>query len=155
MSEKLRKQLREARPNLRAVSPMSFWFILIMGAFNLFIGTAFMFALDPDTNDPTFRAVTQFIPFGVWGALFFILGVLKLWSLKINSWKMARYTLLVGVMMKSSWAIALTIRTFIQPDNAFLNATWLALAFTQMVCYIYFLPPQEMRLFSGNKIEAK
>lgn len=154
MSDKLKKQIQEARPSLRAVSPVSFWFIMLMGLFNLFIGSAFMFALDPDTDDLTFRAITQFIPFGVWGALFVALGIAKLWSLKTNNWKLARYTLLLGVVMKSSWAVALTIRTFYQPDNAFLNATWLALAITQVICYIYFLPPTEPRLPNGGKVKA-
>lgn len=154
MSDKLRQQLREARPSLRAVSPVSFWFIMLMGLFNMFIGAAFIFALDPDTDDVTFRAITQFIPFGVWGILFFVLGVLKLWSLKTNNWWLSRHTLLLGVVMKSSWAVALTIRTFIHPDNAFLNATWVALTITQIVCYIYFLPPTEPRLPNGGKAKS-
>lgn len=153
MRRELKKQIANARPSLKMVSPVSYWFIMLMGLFNLFIGTAFMFALDPDTDDATFRAITQFIPFGVWGILFFTLGVAKLYSLFTNNWILARYTLLTGVIFKSGWGVALTIRTFDQPDNAFLNATWIALAITQIICYIYFLPPTEPHKPSGEEVE--
>lgn len=153
MRHELKKQIAKARPSLKMVSPVSYWFIMLMGLFNLFIGSAFLFALDPNTDDPTFRAITQFIPFGVWGILFMILGMLKLYSLFKNNWVMARYTLLAGVVLKSGWAVALTIRTFNHYDNAFLNATWVALAITQIICYIYFLPPTEPHKPNGEEVE--
>lgn len=153
MRTELKRQIQNARPSLKMVSPVSYWFIMLMGLFNLFIGTAFIFALDPDTSDPTFRAITQFVPFGVWGILFVLLGGFKLYSLFRNNWQLARYTLLAGVIMKSAWGVALTIRTFNQYDNAFLNATWVALAITQIICYIYFLPPTEPHKPNGEEVE--
>ena len=153
MKSKLKREIREARPNLKDVSPMSYWFIMLMGVFNLFIGMAFIIALK-DVDDPVFNVITQVIPFWLWGVIFFALGIAELYSLKVNSWKLARKTLLTGVTLKSGWAVALTLKTLIAaPDNAFLTACWVAIAVTQVICYVHFLPPQEMRLFSGKKME--
>lgn len=150
MRQKLIQEIRAARPHLKNVSPVSYWFIMLMGAFNLFIGLAFLFAINPNTDDPAFRAVTSVIPFGTWSILFIIVGLIKLWAIAVNNWRASRWSLLMGVAIKSGWAVALIVRTFYQADNAFLAATWLALAIAQMTIYIYFLPPTEPRLPDGE-----
>lgn len=154
MSENLRKKLRAARPSLRSVSPVSFWFIALMGIFNLLIGVGFWAALRGVTEDPIFSLVSRVIPFEVWGVMFILLGIAKLAALKVNDWKWARWTLLTGVSLKSGWAVALTLRTVIHPDNMFLTVTWTTIAITQIIVYMYFLPPQEMRMFSGRVMDG-
>lgn len=154
MSESLRKKLREARPRLRDVSPVSYWFIMLMGVFNLIIGIGFALATRGLNDDTIFGLISRVVPFWVWGVLFFGLGVAKLWSLKTNNWKWSRYTLLAGVALKSGWAVALMLRTIENPGNIFLTMTWTTVAITQIICYIHFLPPQEMRLFSGKKMDG-
>lgn len=153
MNPTLKKELRKARPSLRMVSPVSFWFILLMGVFNLIIGVLLMTLFDAG-DDEVLKIITLFVPAWLWGGLFFSLGLAKVWSLHTNNWKWSRWTLLAGVALKSGWAVALIIRTFYIADNAFLALCWLAIALTQIICYIHFLPPQEMRLFGGKRIQG-
>lgn len=154
MSDSLKQKIRAARPSLREISPVSYWFIFLMGIFNLIIGAGFILTLRDAIEDPAFAIIAQLVPFWLWGVLFIILGLFKLAALKLNNWKWARYTLLMGVSLKTGWAIALVLRTFSAPDNVFLTMTWLTIALTQIICYIYYLPPQEMRLFNGKKMDA-
>lgn len=150
MSESLRRKFNAVKPSLRSVSPVSYWFIGLMGVFNILIGIGFFLALQGVAEDPIFGLVAKVVPFSVWGVMFVALGIAKLVALKINNWKLARWTLLTGVALKSGWAIALAIRTMSHPDNMFLTVTWTTIALTQIIVYMYFLPPQEMRLFSGK-----
>lgn len=136
----IEKQLKHARPSLRLVSPASYWFVMLMGFFNIVLGVGFMTALR-GTDDPTLNIVNMFLPFEAWGAIFFALGLVKLYSLVANNWKLSRYSLLSGVALKSVWAIALIIKTTTQADNIFLTITWITVALAQVICYIYFMPP--------------
>ena len=153
MKPELKKELRKARPSLRLVSPVSFWFIALMGIFNLIIGALLMLVFESG-DDEVFRVLTLFVPSWLWGIAFIMLGAAKLVSIYANNWRWARWTLLAGVALKSGWAVALIIRTFIITDNSFLAMCWLTIALTQIICYIHFLPPQEMRLFSGKRIQG-
>lgn len=144
MIETLKHQIEQARPSLRLVSPVSYWFILLMGVFNLLLGTSFILALDANIlSDAAFSTIANLMPVPVWGIMFIVLGVVKISAIKDNNWELARHTLLAGVLLKSGWAVALTFRTFYQPDNIFLNLVWLTIAITQIICYIYFLPPTQ------------
>ena len=153
MTSQLSQEIKKARPSLRLVSPVSYWFILLMGVFNIFLGSAFMVALDDTPDDLALKAISEIIPFFWWGVLFIALGIAKIYSIVANNWTLARYTLLAGVLLKSGWAVALTFRSFYQADNVFLNALWITMALTQIICYIYFLPPTEPRHLDGGVVE--
>jgi len=151
MTRKLKQELKEARPKLRLVSPMSYWFVGLMGIFNLVLGALLLgISNGIDINEPPFKIITAIIPLSIWGLIFIGLGLLKLAALKANSWKWARLTLLMGVTLKSGWAVALIARSMYQPDNAFLTMFWVTIAIVQVLCYIFFLPPH---LYSGKKIK--
>lgn len=141
----LAKELRHARPSLRLAAPMSFWFIGLMGVFNLLLGTFLYLVFKGGVEDKYLHIVTAVIPIKVWAVAFVLLGVAKLYAIKVNSWVWARRTLLIGVGMKSGWAIALIFKTLSQPDNAFLTMLWLTVAITQFLCYVFFLPPHIMK----------
>lgn len=153
MRDKLVDQIRAARPSLRLVSPISYWFVILMGVFNILIGIAFITSLSELTNDLALRAVSKIIPFDTWGFLFILLGVAKLYSIITNSWSLARYSLLAGVLLKSVWAVALVIRSFYEEDVLFTTYMWISMAITQIICYIYFLPPAEPRYLNGAKVK--
>ena len=153
MRYELVKELKEARPSLRAVSPVSYWFIILMGIFNLILGAAFIFAADGLELDSTLQAVVAIVPVWAWALLFTGLGFLKLYAVIVNNWTLARYSLLVGVMLKSGWAVALIIKTLSVPDNIFLSLTWVTISLVQMLCYIHFLPPSEPRKLDGEVID--
>ena len=153
MRDKLVDQIRAARPSLRLVSPISYWFVILMGVFNILIGTAFITSLSELTDGSALRAVSKIIPFDMWGFLFILLGVTKLYSIITNSWSLARYSLLAGVLLKSVWAVALVIRSFYEEDVLFTTYMWISMATTQIICYIYFLPPTEPRYPNGAKVK--
>ena len=153
MRDKLVDQIRAARPSLRLVSPISYWFVILMGVFNVLLGIAFITSLSELTNDLALRAVSKIIPFDMWGFLFILLGVAKLYSIITNSWSIARYSLLAGVLLKSVWAVALVIRSFYEEDCLLTTYMWISMAITLIICYIYFLPPTEPRYLNGAKVK--
>lgn len=137
----IEKQIREARPKLKVASPLSHWIILITGWFNILLGLSMIFAVDSARFTAQLFLVNDYIKFWMWGFVFIAIGLMKLLSLKANNWGLARKSLVVGVSVKATWMVALTIRTFVAPGTAFLNLTWVALALIQMGCYIWFMPP--------------
>lgn len=142
MKEKLKQQLREARPTLRVVSPLAHWVVVIMAVFNLILGAALFLAVDQNRVSAPLLIVNEILTFKIWGALFFAIGLLKLYSIKVNDWNLSRKTLLMGVSVKAMWAVALTIRSIVSPGSIFLNLLWVTVAALQMATYIWFMPPQ-------------
>lgn len=135
------KQLEEARPSLRIVSPMSWWLVHVMGWFNILLGLSFLLAIDQDRITASFLIVNDILTFKFWGIVFILIGIVKLYSLKRNKWGLARKSLLLGVSVKAAWAIALTVRTLVSPGTVFLNLLWITVALLQMGCYVWFMPP--------------
>lgn len=150
MSE-LQKQIQEARPNLKVVSPISHWIVLVMGWFNIVLGLSMIFAVDSERFVASLFLVNDYMPFWLWGWIFVTVGAVKLYALHSNNWELSRRSLMLGVSIKAAWMVALTIRTFVLPGTAFLNLTWIALALIQMGAYIWFMPPN----IQTNKQEKK
>ena len=138
---KLVHELREARPSLRMVTPQSFWFVAAMGVFNILLGLTLMFGIDKSRLSASLIIVNEFTSYAFWGVLFITLGVLKLYSLYSNNWWLSRKTLIFGVSIKAMWSVALIFRIFISPGTVFITLCWLCIAALQMICYIFFMPP--------------
>lgn len=141
MRLQLKRELRKARPNLIRASPLSSWIIMVMAVFNLVIGVSFFFVADLGRFSAPFFIVNDLLTFEIWGIIFFVLGLIKAFSLITNNWGVARASLFIGVSIKAAWMVALTIRTVVDPGTFFLNTLWIALALIQMGAYVYFLPP--------------
>lgn len=154
MTSKLDKELQHARPRLRSVSPLSWWTVLIMALFNLVLGSSLFFGVDQGRFTASLLIVNEFLTYDFWGVVFFSLGLVKLYSLFTNNWKLARSSLFIGVSVKAAWMVALTIRTIVSPGTVFLNVLWITIALLQMGAYIWFLPPAEKVELPGKKEEA-
>lgn len=139
--ETLKHQLEKARPKLKVVSPLAYWIVLVMGWFNIILGTTFIFGIDATRFTAPLLIVNELLTFDFWGAVFIFVGIMKLYSLRVNNWKLARSTLFVGVSIKAAWMIALTIRSFISPGTLLLNILWVTIAVLQIGAYIWFMPP--------------
>lgn len=137
----LEKQIQKARPGLRVVSPSSWWTVLIMGVFNIFLGLSFLFLVDQTRFSASLLIVNDVLTFRFWGIVFVALGLVKLYALYSNNWNMARKSLFFGVSVKAAWMVALTVRTLISPGTFFLNLLWVTIALLQMGAYVWFLPP--------------
>lgn len=151
MTSELDRELQHARPSLRSVSPLSWWTVLVMGLFNLVLGTSLFFGVDQSKIAPSLLIVNDILTYDFWGVIFFSLGLTKLYSLITNNWKLARSSLFIGVSIKSALMVALIIRTFISPGTVFLSVLWAAIALLQMGAYIWFLPPSEKVELPGKK----
>lgn len=138
---KLLHEIREARPSLRIVSPLAHYVVLIMGIFNILLGLTLIYGIDKSRLSASLIIVNEFSSYTFWGVLFIILGIVKLYSLKKNDWKLARNTLIVGVAIKAMWSVALIFRIFISPGTVFITLCWLCIAALQMATYIFFMPP--------------
>lgn len=134
------RELRKLRPRLRTVAPHSYWFVMLLGVFNLLFGASLMAAVDKGKTNSSLLIVNDFFTFQMWGAVFILLGVLKLSALRLNRWRLARLTLMMGVVVKAAWMVALVIRVFVSPGTVIIALLWMTLATAQMLCYIYFLP---------------
>lgn len=150
----IHNKILHARPNLRNVSPLAYWIVLILGLFNIVLGVSLFFALDSSRFSSPLLIVNEVLTFHVWGVIFILLGLTKIWSLISNNWKLAKNTLIVGVIIKASWAIALTIRTLISPGTMFINIIWITLALIQTVTYIFFMPPNIQPVLKRGKGEV-
>lgn len=134
-------ELAKARPTLRMVSPQSHWFVFIMGVFNVALGLTLLFGLDKSRLSAPLIVVNEVFSYTFWAVVFITIGVVKLYALATNNWWLSRKTLLLGVSVKAMWAVALIFRIFISPGTVFLTLMWLTIAALQMVCYIFFMPP--------------
>lgn len=141
MSPDLQKQLREARPNLKVVSPLAHAVIMIFGFFNIFLGISLFFALDESRISSPLLIVNDFFNYRFWGVIFVLLGTFKLASLKFNNWDLSRKSLLLGVAIKAAWSLALVVRALSSPGTWLITILWFALAAIQIATFIYFMPP--------------
>ena len=141
MTKESQKAIQAARPRIRTISPLSYWTILIMGFFNLFIGSMFIFFTGVIKYNAPLLVVNNVITFKVWGVVFIAIGLLKLYSLLINRWDIARNSIIIGVAVKAMWMIALIIRAFIAPQTILFTILWATIALLQMGAYIWFMPP--------------
>lgn len=137
----LQREIRNARPRLRLVSPLVHWVILVMGIFNILLGISLYLAFDAARVSAPLLIVNDLFTYRFWGIVFVALGILKLYSLWANNWNLAKNSLLVGISVKAAWAIALTIRSLTSPGTLLINFIWLALAAIQVGTYIFFMPP--------------
>ena len=135
------KSILHARPKLRTVSPLAYWITFILAVFNVILGVSLFVSFDAHRIATPLIIVNDLFTYQFWGVIFASLGVFKFWALFTNNWKMARQSLIMGVVLKATWAIALTIRTIISPGTLFINLIWIALALIQSMTYIFFMPP--------------
>lgn len=142
MSEQqLRQAIKDARPKLFQVAPLSYslcWGYAIM---NLVLGAGMYLLYRPTPAGQTSPiSIADIVSYQVWGVLFFLLGAVTVYTLITNHWKATRQFQLVGLLFKAIWAIALLIRCFQAPQTILITAVWLLIAYTQAALYIYFLP---------------
>lgn len=141
IKKSLKHQIEKARPKLKVVSPLAYWVVLVMGWFNIILGTTFIIGIDATRFTAPLLIVNEILTFDFWGVVFIMIGIIKLYSLKVNNWKLSRSTLFLGVSVKGAWTIALTIRSFISPGTLLLNILWVTVALLQIGAYIWFMPP--------------
>lgn len=140
----IHKVLREVRPRLKLVSPLTASIILGYGLINILLGLA-MFAYVNPTPNAMLATITGPFTWQFWGILFIALGVFKLYALWKNEWNMMKLSLVIGVFIKFTWAIALFVR-FLEGGSIILLVIWIFFAYIQAVTYINFIPGVKQRV---------
>lgn len=137
--KQITEAIKEARPKLKDVSPLTAKIVLGFSGVNLLLGAG-LASTQSQLARPIVVAPNQ-TSFQLWGAAFFVLGLFMAYFYLRNDWKRIRYTFIVGLVFKLSWFMALAIRYFTTDySNPTLLVVWLFFAYVQMVTYIHFLP---------------
>ncbi len=129
----IEKQLSHIRPSLRIVAPQTYYISWGFAVFNVLAGLSLM-------NFPQ----TQFLIVGAinlkaWAIIFVVMGVLFLYALLTNQWRMLRSLHLMGVMVKTVWLMELVARAIVGKSFV-LVCIWALLLYLQAVTYRYFTP---------------
>lgn len=138
-TREITQAIKEARPKLSVISPLVAKIVLGFGVINVLLGIGLA------TTKAQLASPLVIAPntgaFQLWGALFFVLGVLMLWGYWRNNWKFLRHTFVIGILFKFMWAVALLLRYISgEYSNPTLLMVWLFFAYIQAVTYIHFMP---------------
>lgn len=128
------KRLKEIRPSLKQIAPQTYWSSIGFGLFNVIIGLALI------TNNVLVTLhVVGIIPLNIWGVIFLIHGMLMLFAIATNSWKMARVMHSIAIVIKGAWWCEL-LAIVLTGKGAILLYIWSLLLFLQITIYYYFTP---------------
>lgn len=136
MEPSLHQKIKQARPPLYTIAPLTFSICWGYAIVNLLLGVGLFLLYKPAVP----IAVANILSYQWWGITFFTIGAISVWSLTRNEWHTTRNLLLIGLIAKSIWAIALVIRCFVEPQTIIITIVWLFFAYIQAVTYIYFTP---------------
>lgn len=133
------QKIKQVRPKLRVISPISAAGIAGFAVFNCVLGTALAFE---QARTVEFFIVNEVFSYQVWGGMFVTLGLYMGISLLINSWRNMRWSLLIAIFLKLWWFMALVAREFIQDgnNNLMLIIMWSFITYLQLVLYVNFIP---------------
>lgn len=132
------KKIRQARPRLRDVAPLTTAIVVGYAFMNTTLGVL-LFLTQARTRNLV--VVNDVLTYQFWGTCFVILGLAMFIALKMNVWSVIKKTLIVGVFLKSWWLFALIVRLLSgHQENALLLCIWLFLTYIQVVTYIHFIP---------------
>lgn len=135
--EELQQAIKEARPPLSVVAPLTNAICRGYVAVNIAIGLGMILLYAPTTD---IVIVNNLFTFDFWGAVFIILGLTQWWGLHKNDWQFSKFSLLLGLAVKSCWFVALAVRVLENPSAIVITLVWLFFAYVQAMTYIHFLP---------------
>lgn len=127
------KVLRDIRPKLRVVAPLTYFISWGFAIFNVAISVPLY-----RINEESFLIVGV-VSTKIWAAAFFVMGFLIMYALLKNKWKLDQNLMLLGVFLKSAWLMELIART-VNGKSFILVAIWSLLLYLQFVAYLYFTP---------------
>lgn len=123
-------------PTLKEVNGLLNMVVLAFGFFNLILGAALL--VQP-TSSGDFFIVSGAYGYQLWGASFFLSGLLLLLAHLMNYWTMMRYVLLFLIFNKFVWLTALLTRLVTnEGSDPFLTLFFALSTVIQMGAYIYF-----------------
>jgi hypothetical protein len=136
----VKQKIKDLRPPLRVVAPMTFYITVGFGVLNLVLGLALINT--PESGG--LAIVGKYTPMWLYGVLFLVLGIFGLAVVYKNDWKWIRRTLIMGMLYKSIWFFALLASLFHGGSIAILGL-WLFLIHVQAITYIFFIPAPKIQ----------
>lgn len=133
--QQVKQKIKELRPPLRVVAPMSFYICVGFAILNLVLGITLVNT--PESGG--LAIVGKYTPIWAYGVLFIALGVLGAWTLYKNNWRWIRRTLILGMLYKSIWFYAL-LAVWLKGGSPAILSLWLFLIYVQAMTYIFFIP---------------
>lgn len=127
-------KLNKVRPRFWDVSPLPAAIVLIYGIVNVLMGLAMM------PLDSKNLVVTSVTPWEMWGAFYLGLGLVMLWGLIYNHWKLMRLSMAVGVFAKAIFWISIIVTIPSEPRGIFILLLWSCFVCIQIATYVHFLP---------------
>lgn len=133
-----KNEIRQARPSLRLAAPLTYKISLGFGLLNIGIATALF--QQPDFGGLVIERGVFTTTFWAWVFLTMATGVFV--GLFINSWRLTRWFLMVGLLVKSLFMYALIDLGLRSGFSVVLGVLilWMFLTWVQFWTVVYFLP---------------
>lgn len=136
---KARKTIKQLRPKLKTVAPLTFWICVGFALVNAII-FGILTQVETTVKDVGVPIVTQTLTFDVWGWWFLALSVLMTYGLIRNNWKVLKRALMLGLVSKLLWSYGLLFMIY-KGNPVFVTFTlWAFLAWVQAWTIIFFTP---------------
>lgn len=132
--QEIKQQIKELRPSLRQVAPLSWYIVLGFAVLNIVLGLSLIKL--PVKN---IAIISQYTPSWLYGATFTLLGLTMVWGMIRNNWKLMRRTMAAGLLLKAVFLYAL-ILILLHGGDPYVLSLWLFLTYIQAMAYVFFVP---------------
>lgn len=132
------KQIRQARPKLKIIAPLTNWVIIAYIILNMFVAMSLATTMQPIRNPIVFGGVGRY----AWAVIFAFLGFHLLYGKLTNNWEMIKRNFIVGLITKTLWMYALLYLTYIYGWRQYLGilGLWLAVMLIQYGAVVVSIP---------------
>lgn len=137
----LKQTIRQIRPPLRIVAPMTFYTVLGYSIITILISINFQFI---QREVPEMRQVGV-LTIKMWAIVFVTYACSSLMLLALNEWRHLKRLLLLGIIIKSFFVFQLLSVAVADASPTVLSSviTWSFFAYLQYLNYNYFTPVKE------------
>lgn len=126
------RTIKAIRPKLRDVAPQSYWITVLFAAFNIIAGVL----MYNGSILYTVKLITV-IPIRLWAIAFLTLGLLMLYSIIRNNWKLTQTMHTAGIIVKSYWICEL-LGSWLLGSSPFALIVWALVLGIQVIVLKYF-----------------
>lgn len=135
-----RKTIKQLRPSLRTVAPLTFWICVGYALVNLAIA-AILFAIpNSSVKEAVIPIVNEIMNFKAWAVLFALTSLAFAYGLLRNHWMLIKRTLTVALVLKLIWTYALVYLIATGREEYALAALWAFLSWVQAWTIVFFVP---------------
>lgn len=139
-------QIKHNMPPFRKVSPMIYYSAWTFALLNIiFLPPPFFFGVGARG-----LPLVGLLPQATLGAIFLVLGIVMVYALITNRWKLIRLALICGLFFKAIFAWGLVLTLFSTVSSSGVVGLWIGLMIWQALCIMYFSPEVEVEDGTSN-----